>query len=145
MEQRNTLKELQRLQEENRKLRAEAKENVFGAAFLKNNDKRTSFYTGVPNFRAFMWLVSFLQHSLPAFSSVQVDDVLLIVLMKLKLNLHNYDIATRFKVSKTTVSDILDRSIPVIADKLKFLIHWPEKEDTRRNLPRVFKPKYKNV
>lgn len=65
--------------------------------------------------------------------------------MKLKLNLHNYDIASRFKISKTTVSDILNRSIPVIADKLKVLIHWPEKEDIMRNLPNVFKLKYKNV
>lgn len=145
LEQRNTLKELQRLQEENRKLRAEVKENVFGAAYLRNNDKKTNFYTGVPNFKTFLWLVTFLQNSLPTFSSVQSEDVLLIVLMKLKLNLHNYDIANRFNISKTTVSDILNRSIPVIADKLKFLIHWPEKEDIMRNLPSVFKPKYKNI
>ena len=145
LEQRNLLKELQLLQEENRKLRAEVKKNVFGATSLINNDVKTNSYTGVPNHKTFLWLIAFVKDCLPEFTSVQCDDVVLIVLIKLRLNFPNYDIANRFNIATSTVSEILNKAIPVIADKLKFLIHWPEREEIRRNLPKVFKPKYKNI
>uniref|UniRef100_A0A8C6THM2 DDE Tnp4 domain-containing protein n=1 Tax=Neogobius melanostomus TaxID=47308 RepID=A0A8C6THM2_9GOBI len=139
--------ELKCLQVENRKLKEQLVGSKFGTVYLRSgdSDKLTSFYTGLPNFRVFLWLVTFLQDSLPMFSSLSQEDTVLLVLIKLKLNLHNFDIANRFKVSKTTVSDVLNRCIPIMADKLKFLIHWPEREDVLRTLPRVFKPWYKNA
>jgi hypothetical protein len=65
--------------------------------------------------------------------------------MKLRLNLQNQDLAHRFEVSATTVSDIMNRCLPVFANKLKFLIHWPSKEDVVRTLPRTFRVTYKSA
>lgn len=147
LENQAMMQELQQLQEEKRWLQNNLKERTFGVSFLKqgNSDKKTGFFTGIPNFQTFIWIVSFVQDSIPAFSAVTPGDAVLLVLMKLRLNLQNYDLALRFNISQTTVSEILNRTIPALADKLKCFIHWPEKEEVIRHLPKLFKPKYKNA
>ncbi|XP_052284750.1 uncharacterized protein LOC127881097 [Dreissena polymorpha] len=149
LNERLLINELGRLQEENSSLRTEV-QSSFGISFLQEDrsvsDKRTSFYTGVPNLATLLWIVSFVQSALPDFSSLNSQaDAVIIVLMKFKLNLQNFDLAIRFRISESTVSNVLNRTIPILAEKLKFLIHWPDKEDVLRTLPQVFKPKYRNA
>ena len=144
LENRGLLEELARLQNENARLSEENKQTAFGLHTL-TNDFKTNFYTGVPNFDVLMWLIEHLQSEIPSFKSVGSSDVVLIVLMKLRLNLLNYDIASRFNISATTVSEILNKSLPVIAKGLKFLIHWPEKDDVVRTLPKVFRGTYRTA
>lgn len=107
--------------------------------------RKQVFFTGVPNFQTFIWLVAYLQNSVPVFSALSSEGVVLLVLMKLRLNLQNYDLALSFSISQTTVSEVLNRSIPAIAEKLKCFVHWPEKEEVVKNLPKLFKPKYRNA
>ncbi|CAC5397538.1 unnamed protein product [Mytilus coruscus] len=63
-------------------------------------------------------------------------SVLLCLLMKLRLNLQHEDLAYRFGVSKT-ISDILNLGLPKLANKLSFLIQWPDKEYLLSNMPSV--------
>jgi hypothetical protein len=103
------MKEYGHLQKETDTLKKEVKVRTFEFGYLSEGDsnKWTTFYTGIPNFKTFMWLVSFLHSSLPVFTSVCSKDTVLIVLMKLQLNLQkNYDLVTQFIISSTTVSDI---------------------------------------
>lgn len=82
----------------------------FGVSFLKtgNSDFKTKFYTGLPTFAAFLWLSSLVQGILPKFSSVSLHNLLLIVLMKLRLNTENYDIVCRFNIPlyQTFLTDV---------------------------------------
>lgn len=141
------VQELSRLQEENRRKKEEAEASKFGAGYLRrgNSTQRTAFYTGLPNLAVFEWLVSYVRDSLPHFDSVTVEDAILIVLMKIRLNTPNFDLGCRFGVSSTTISDILNKCIPVVAQKLSPFIHWPDKEDVLRTLPSLFKGTYKNT
>ncbi|WAQ95818.1 hypothetical protein MAR_028508 [Mya arenaria] len=52
-------------------------------------------------------------------------NVLLMVLMKLRLNLTNNDLAMRFQTCLTQVSRVLTQSLPNIAKRIKFLLQWP--------------------
>ena len=76
---------------------------------------------------------------MPTFDAVVSQDILFIVFVKLRLNLLHEDLGYRFGISKATVSRILNTCIPIIARKLKGFIHWPDKEDILRTLPKVFK------
>lgn len=71
--------------------------------------------------------------------TVPLETQMLIVLMKLKLNLLNTDLAYRFNTSLKTVQRIFDIIIPSLSQKLKTLIMWPSKEAVGENLPECFK------
>jgi len=69
-------------------------------------------------------------------------DVLLLILMKHKLNLKHQDLAWRFGISSAKISHILTEGLPSVAEKMKFSIRWPSKEDTVRTMPMKFKRRY---
>lgn len=58
------------------------------------------------------------------------------VLMKLRLGLSNRDITYRFRVSESTVSNILRSWLPVMAKMLKPIIKWPTKGTVLKNMPK---------
>ena len=114
---------------------------IFGARFLKDEkekDSRTRFYTGLPNHGSFLWLTEFCENILPSSNILSPGDVLLMLLVKLKLNLRFEDIAARFGMSKARVSQIFNECLPKLAQQVRFLVRWPEKGEILRTLPRVF-------
>ena len=100
-EKEQMLKEIARLQEENSCLKNDVQEKTFGFMFLNKgkSDFRTKFYTGLPNYKAYQWLYSLCQNDLPNSKILIAKDVLLLILMKIRLNLTNQDLAYRFNVS----------------------------------------------
>ena len=64
---------------------------------------------------------------------------LLLVLMKLRLNLEEQDLAYRFSVSQSTVSRVFRKWMYRISEQLKFLIHWPSREYLCATMPMGFK------
>ncbi|XP_065668178.1 uncharacterized protein LOC136088399 [Hydra vulgaris] len=62
-----------------------------------------------------------------------------IVLMKLRLNLLEQDIAYRFGISQLTVSRIFKKLFLVMARRLFFFIKWPERDILRRTMPTCFR------
>lgn len=107
-----------------------------------SNDCKTNFYTGPPNFATFAWLANICLDKLPRSRLLSAHDIILMVLMKLKLNLVHQDLAYRFDVSIATATELIMKSLPVIVAEVKFLIHWPSTEDCMQTMPAVFKPLY---
>lgn len=65
--------------------------------------------------------------------------------MKVRFNLHQ-DLAYRLNVSVTSISDILNKGLPKIAETLSFLIQWLDKDNLIRNMTNVFSySKYVNI
>ena len=60
--------------------------------------------------------------------SLTLEDHLLIVLMKLKLELFNRDISIRFVIKTQLTSKIYRYYLPLLAKELAFLIVWPERD-----------------
>ena len=56
-------------------------------------DANVLFFTGLPSLAMFTWLVSCLSSVLPASELLNSADMLLLVIMKLKLNVPHKDLA----------------------------------------------------
>ena len=77
-----------------------------------NDDKKVKHYTGLSNFGTLMLLLDFL---LPEMKTVERSlthfQQLMMVLLKLRLNLEENDLAYRFNVSQSTVSRMFKKWI----------------------------------
>jgi hypothetical protein len=76
--------------------------------------------TGILSVALFAWLLSYVSSDLPTSKVMSAKSVFLCILLKLRLNLHHQDLAYRFNVSLSTISDIFNQSLPIIAKKLCF-------------------------
>jgi len=77
--------------------------------------------------------------------SLTCKDEFALTLMKLRLGLTNDFLANIFGVSAGTCSAILNTWIKLLARKLKCLIVWPSKEQTRMFMPHSLRVKYPNL
>ena len=75
---------------------------------------------------------------------LDIEDLLLLTLMRLRVGTPEFDLAFRFQVSQSLISRILATWIPFLAKELESLIYWPSREDIKRYYPKCFK-KYDNV
>ncbi|XP_041918206.1 uncharacterized protein LOC121682219 [Alosa sapidissima] len=136
-------KELETVREENRQLKEKLRNSKFG--FDSISDPALCFFTGLQTAQVFLWLLSILKRSAISLrGGLTWENHLLLVLMKIRLGLSNKDIAYRFGLPFSTVSKILREWVPLLSSVLKPLVIWPSKEAVRANLPKSFKPKFKN-
>lgn len=106
---------------------------------IVNNNSKLHFYTSLKSKAMFDFLVSMVSSSENNIKTIDMSTQMLIVLMKLKLNLLNTDLAWRFNTSRKTVQRIFDLIIPALANKLKSLIRWPTEDALQSNMPKCFK------
>jgi hypothetical protein len=99
--------------------------------------------TGLPSMTLFMFVLDLVKNNLKPIGKLNVGDMLLLVLMKLRLNLTNSYLAKIFQIGPTQVSKILTQSLPVLAKKLKPLIIWPSKDRIIKNMPKSFRKNYR--
>ncbi|XP_046566751.1 uncharacterized protein LOC124275306 isoform X1 [Haliotis rubra] len=81
-------------------------------------------------------LVELYQYVSVCLETPPLDDIsdsqeFILTLMKLRLGLHNYDLAFRFQIDPTNVPRILNKWISIFFNTLSPLIMWPESEPER--------------
>ena len=112
---------------------------------LQKSDKLLSFYTGFECFNVMLAIFQFIQkgiamktkHKLPDFESF------LLTIMKLRLNLYQFDLAFRFGVSQSTVSRVFKRWIFLMHSRMGgTLIKWPNRVAIQRTMPYCFRVHY---
>ncbi|KAG5268330.1 hypothetical protein AALO_G00211380 [Alosa alosa] len=139
----NLRQELETLRAENVKLKEDLHKSTFSYTTVKCNITQLLFLTGLTSV-VFEWLITKIMGSVERIhNKLTVEDHLLIILMKLRLGLCNTDLAYRFPVSKTTISNILRSWVPAMAFILKPLIKWPSKGAILKNMPKIFKRNFK--
>ena len=95
--------ELYRLREENSQL----KDPKFGFRVVKKSDNWLHFLTGLLSVSVFMWVVNCVRGKTAiCHSHLSAEDHVLVVLMKMRLGLLNKDIARRFGMQTSTISNI---------------------------------------
>ena len=125
---------------------------TFRYSEIASNDEAVKFYTGLPTCSVFeQVLAHLLSCSSPTLAvkshtttNVRLCDAdrLLLTLMRLRLGLLVQDLAYRFGISESTVSDIFLAWIDAMYCSLKFLIKWPDQETCKSNMPQIFKDLY---
>ena len=70
--------------------------------------------------------------------------LILVVLMKLRIGLLNKDIAHRFGMQTSTISNIYRSWLPVISSSLQNLIVWPDRANIRKHIPSSFTHKFRD-
>lgn len=141
------------LKEENKGMKLKLKQLSlsFNYENLSQNNKLLQSYTGLPTNDIFMALYNLLKNSKLHYhfgwkvESISKPDQLLITLMKLRHNFPHFDLATRFKCSKSTITNISITWINILHNVLflKFMNKIPSRQKNQTCLPDSFKP-FKN-
>ena len=143
--------EIKSLQLDNQSLRDEVTElksrhaPVFTMELFENNQDVLKFYTALPNWIIFKAVFDLVSPSLPTSpnSKLSTFQMIIMFLMKLRLNLFDEDIGYRFSAHRTTVSRNFHKVLDVMDVKLSHLIKWPDREILRETLPTSFRRFFK--
>jgi hypothetical protein len=138
----NADEELQCFRSEVAMLQEVCKKLSFEEEFMKN-DSVICFYTGLPNYNTLALLVKYLTSGLPNHKgSLSLFQEIFLVLMKLRLNLEQEDLAYRFQIDQSTVSRIYHKWILIMGDKLRSVIRWPTRDEVRQTMPFEFRQSF---
>ena len=87
------------------------------------DDKKVKYYTGISNLGTLLLLMQYLLQGRTVIErSLNHFQQLVMVLMKLRLNLEENDLAYRFSVSQPTISRMFNRWISHMGEKLSPLV-----------------------
>jgi hypothetical protein len=110
---------------------------------VRSNSQR---YLGLP--QQFLFLLNSLAGKLPFSGKYRVltqTEVVEIVLRKVRLN-ETFDVlADLYGVSKSHISRLFSRCLPILSMYFKDLIIWPTLTEVQKRLPLAFKTRYRNV
>ena len=130
--------------EENSLLKASCGSSLTNES-LQNDDAKVKFYTGLQSFVTLMAIFRYV--SAPVMSGPRTTlttfQEFLMVLIKLRLNLVDQDIAYRFGVHQSTVSRNFRKWIGIMYTRLRHLIIWPEREQLLETMPMDFRKNFK--
>ena len=87
---------------------------------MKCNEDKVQFYTGLPNYATLILIIQFVTNGLPLKGKLSHFQQILLVLMKLRLNLEEQDLAYRFSVSQSTVSRVFRKWMYRMSEQLMF-------------------------
>ena len=118
----------------------------FTEASLRDDDDKVKYYTGLSSFAVLMALFNFLSVNLEIGnrSALSLFQQLMLVLMKLRLNVGDQDLAFRFSVNQSTISRCLSKWIDVMYVRLTPLVKWPERGELLKTMPMEFRKSFKN-
>ena len=135
---------LEKCLKENAQLREKLASQTCGVSMIKENNERTSFYTGLSSWSVFVHVFLFLSPYVVPAVSLTLEDEFFLVLMRLRLGLLMEDLAAHFAVTTTVASRSFQKWLDIMYYRLKFLIMWPSREVIRQNMLPAFKQLYPN-
>ncbi|XP_053181589.1 uncharacterized protein LOC128364997 [Scomber japonicus] len=137
--------EINRLLEENRNLKRKLAEKEFTEEFLKRDDSRVKYYTGLPNYETFNVLLSHVTPFLPQGTrKLTPFQMILVTLMCLRLDLPLQHIGHLFDVHRGTVSAAFHKTLNVLYARLAPIVHWPDRDSLQVSMPHQFSETFGN-
>ncbi|CAL9688451.1 unnamed protein product [Knipowitschia caucasica] len=134
------------LLEENRQLKRELDTYRMNENFLSGDDNTVKYYTGLPNFALFQTLLLYLTPDLPQgrMKKLSPFQLVLLTLMRLRLDLPIQHLSHLFRVHRTTVADAFHHTLGVMYAQLCPLVHWPSRECLLTSMPHQFVESFGN-
>ena len=121
-------------------------QTAISAESLHKNDDKTRFYTGLPKWSLVLQIFSLVSPFISlSHTRLTLQDELVLVLVKLRLNSPFQDLAYRWGISISTITRMFHKWIDAMSVRMKFIIKWPTKDVLQHNLPQVFKETYPNT
>ncbi|XP_078019358.1 uncharacterized protein LOC117245667 [Epinephelus lanceolatus] len=131
--------EINRLLEENRNLKCKLAEREITEEFLKCDNNRVKYYTGLTNYESFYSLLCYVTPLLPQGKrKLTPFQMLLITLMRLRLNLPLQHIGHLFDAHRGTVSAVFQQTINALYACLAPMVHWPDRDTLQASMPHNF-------
>lgn len=120
---------------------------IIDVDFFKGNDKKALFYTGLPTWSLLNNFIGMIKDFLPIHFKCKLSGFQMVVLtlMKLRLNLSFTDLGYRFEIDETTASRYFHRCVYILFklfNKTK-LLHWPARQNLLQNIPSYFRSVFK--
>uniref|UniRef100_A0A8C5EBS4 Uncharacterized LOC114459264 n=1 Tax=Gouania willdenowi TaxID=441366 RepID=A0A8C5EBS4_GOUWI len=134
------------LLEENRELKRQLDMYRMNENFLSGDDNTVKYYTGLPNFALFQTLLLTLTPYLPQgrMKKLSPFQLVLLTLMRLRLDLPIQHLSHLFRVHRTTVADAFHHTLGVMYAQLCPLGHWPSRECLLTSMPHQFVESFGN-
>lgn len=139
--------EVKLLQEKNVLLEKSIHAKAWGYHKIAGSSDKVAYYTGLPNEQAFVWVVSVFARSAQCVPSqgLSQEDQVLLVLMRLRLDIHLCFLADLFEIGKNSASKLFETVLTVLVAELKGLIVWPDEIAFNAWLPESFRTKFSRV
>lgn len=116
--------------------------------FFENNDAKTRFYTGLTTWKLLNSLFKLVETYLPEHGNAKLSpfQMLVLTLMKLRLNLTFKDLGYRFQIDECTASRYFHKCIYILFRLFRNskLLHWPERSTLHFNTPSYFRCTFKD-
>lgn len=132
----------------NKLLETELQGYKFEYESLEHDDAKTLFYTGLPKFEMLDAIYQTVKAELPhhVLNKLTTFQILVLTLMKLRLNFPFKELAYKFSISCSTASRLFHQCLYVLYCKLKILVKWPSRSSLWNSQPISFKRAFgKNI
>ncbi|XP_034073080.1 uncharacterized protein LOC117546831 [Gymnodraco acuticeps] len=122
-------------------LRTKALDTKFNQESFENNEEKTKFYTGLPNFLVLLQVFQLCEPYITCgpMSVLSKFKQFILVLLRLRLNLPLKDLAFKFNISLSTASRIWHKLIDILHESTEFIIEWPERHVLQATMPMGFR------
>ncbi|XP_016410945.1 uncharacterized protein LOC107742483 [Sinocyclocheilus rhinocerous] len=130
--------ELSRLLQENRELRSELNKFKMDEEFFKDNTEKVRYYTGLPCFAILLSMFTTVKPFLPVAKKLSQFQMVLLTLIRLRLDLPIQHLSHIFNVSRRTLSATFADTIDVLYARLTPLLYWPERHCLQATMPHQF-------
>uniref|UniRef100_A0A673I977 THAP-type domain-containing protein n=1 Tax=Sinocyclocheilus rhinocerous TaxID=307959 RepID=A0A673I977_9TELE len=130
--------ELTRLLQENRELRSELNKLKMDEEFFKDNTEKVQYYTGLPCFAILLSTFTTVKPFLPVAKKLSQFQMVLLTLIRLRLDLPIQHLSHIFNVSRRTLSATFADTIDVLYARLTPLLYWPERHCLQATMPHQF-------
>lgn len=119
----------------------------WGYHAISDTAEKVAYYTGLPNEETFMWVVDLYKNATEGSPKELLDpeDKVLLVLMRLRLDIHLCFLADLFGLGKNSVSKQFETTLTVLVAELKGLVVWPDDVAFHTSKPKLFRGKYRRV
>ncbi|XP_061571212.1 uncharacterized protein LOC133424555 [Cololabis saira] len=131
--------EINRLLEENRNLKRELSLRKMDEHFLTDDVVKVNYYTGLPHLDAVMGVLGVVGPALTPYCKVLSPfQMLLLTLMRLRLNLPIKHVGYMFGVSRSTAGRAFTATVDVLHARVGPLVRWPDRGALQAAMPQRF-------